>query len=79
MEHILNSADDQAGIDADIHVAEGTVSYTFSYTVYEDSGYRFYTDDDTTYTAKTTAGTPVSYTETDGPGCLGLWNARFNV
>lgn len=49
-----------------IHVAEGTVSYTFSYTVYEDSGYRFYTDDDTTYTAKTTAGTPVSYTETDG-------------
>ena len=66
VEHILNSADDQAGIDADIHVAEGTVSYTFSYTVYEDSGYRFYTDDDTTYTAKTTAGTPVSYTETDG-------------
>lgn len=60
VEHTLSSADDEAGIDMRVSVIDGTVSYTFSYTAYEDSGYLLYTNDDVTYVAKTAEGAPAT-------------------
>lgn len=65
VEHTLTSAEDEAGIDMNISVINGTVSYMFNFTVYEDSGYRLYTNDDASYTARTKDGAP-AVIEIDG-------------
>lgn len=64
--HDLSAADDEANLDADISVIHGTVSYTFSYAEYEDTGYVFVTDDDVDYDVEGPSGMIVSSYSIDG-------------